>query len=184
MPAQPDSKSDSFWPADWSQLISGLVATFFGALLALWTAIALDRRSQRRERQREQLSSTEQMNEKLDLLARELSWNGEELAAILGDLETGFRTDRAPLTDAWNAVGIDAMKAGGPTATRLSEAYSLLRRCQRVLDAYARDLAQGGQSAAMAREQTLPRLRAVMGETQAAVVRASAAVQENRPPRT
>jgi hypothetical protein len=178
-PAKSDTHSVSAWPADWSQLLSGLVATFVGALFAVSTAIPLDRKRQRWELKRQRIASVEQTNEKLDLLERELGWNREELVAILTDLSERFRTDRAPLTDAWSAVGIEAMKIGGLSAIQVSRAYSLLRRCQRVLDDYAKDLAQGGPSALMARELTFSRVREVIGETQVAVSQAHDAVKKN-----
>lgn len=173
--------STAWWPPDLSQLIAGLVTTFVGAFAALWTAFWLDRRSRRRTRAGEQAARADRLRETFDLIERELAWNTDEVAAIVADLELRLRTERAPMTDAWDAVGPEAMKAGGAAAASLSQAYALLRRCGRLLDQYANDSAQGGSGLRTAREDTLPRLRELIDETQAALEVARRRLREVRP---
>jgi hypothetical protein len=156
-------------PGDWSQLFPGLVGTFVGALLALWTAFWLDRVSRRRAQASERAARANRLMEALELIGRELEWNSREIKAILTDLDSRLRTDRAPMSDAWNAVGTEAMKAGGAVAVSLSEAYALLGRCGRLLAQYASEVAEGGPGLRTAREQILPRLRELMEETGAAL---------------
>jgi hypothetical protein len=117
----------------------------------------------------ERMSRADQLREAQKLIARELDWNSREVAAILTDLDSRLRTERAPLTDAWDAVGTEAMRAGGIAAAKLSEAYALLGRCGRLLEQYTSDIGQGGSGLRTAREQTLPRLEAVIGETATAL---------------
>lgn len=175
-----DEKSTAALPADWSQLLSGLVATFVGAFLALWTSIWLERKGGRRAREGERAAHTERLRSTFDLIGHELEWNGNEVVAIMADLESRLRTERAPTTHAWTAVGIEAMKEGAGAAASLSEAYTLLARCQRLLDQYANDVAQGGASMRTAREQTLPRLRALVGETAASIAIAREQLAQRR----
>jgi hypothetical protein len=168
-PASPAADATAPLPGDWSQLFPGLAGTFAGAFLALWMTVWLDRATRRRNTANEQTASADRLRGTLDLIDRELAWNHHEVKAISVDLDSQLRTDRAPMTDAWNAVGPEAMKVGGVTATSMSEAYALLSRCRRLLEQYAGDLAQGPAGLRIAREQTLPRLRELVVETSAAV---------------
>ena len=179
-PAAVDDKSTAALPADWSQLFSGLVATFVGAFLALWTSVWLERKGRRRARKGEKAAHNERLRSTLDLIGHELEWNGNEVVAIMADLESRLRTERAPKTHAWTAVGIEAMKEGAGAAASLSDAYALLARCQRLLDQYATDVAQGGASMLTARKQTLPRLRALVAETAASIAIAREQLAQRR----
>lgn len=179
-PASPGGNSTAPLPGDWSQLFPGLVGTFVGALLALWAAVWLDRVSRRRTRASAQASHADHLRETLLLIERELEWNSREVDAILADLDSRLRTERAPMTDAWNAVGPEAMKAGGIAPASMSKAYALLGRCGRLLEQYASDLAQGGPGLRTARDQTLPRLRELVGETRAALEIARRQLEEGR----
>ena len=177
-PPTSGSGNKNVFPGDWSMLLPTIAATFLGALLAFITAIWIARVGERRSASKQAQANKTRLRGLLDLIGRDLTWNRQELSAILVDLESHLTTDRKLTLDIWQRNGPEILGTNSAALADIAEAYGLLGRFSRILDQYSEDIRQGSTNSRNARTDTLPQLRALGNETTLALDSASNHVRE------